>query len=288
MTTKLPKSFQPLIPTQFYHLRFFDSDANTILNHGGYTLAYRLLHAQEEHRLVVQYAYSECSLHDNFNKSMGRKLSYHRLVNEAPDFFSEFDLDANDLGVNFEQKLVQLNGEADGLPIVDLVGKEFNVIQQLVSEFIEEWSSVLYQEFDDELLLDNLVPYRSGVAIDADVLDMLDTSDLDPDDLIEDMGQMLMIVESASEKLNRPIDLSNQNAVSALLDEMRHDFAKLNEMLVGNGVSLEELTENGDNGDAEASGIAEDDDEPADDEDEEDLDEDETEDDEEGESPQKD
>lgn len=239
MSRKFAKGFQPTLPTQFTHLRFVDTEANTILNNGGYTLAYRLLHIESEQRIHVQYAYSECNLLDNFNKAEGRQRTYHRLMAQAPEFTGEFSLNAEQLGADFQSKLVQLNANINTAPVVDVMGKEFDVAEAVIRNFLNEWGGALYLGADDEHLTNHLVPYRNGLAISADALDYL-SEEVDADSLLDDMAEVLEVTETGLAKLNKPIDVTNAAAVTELLDSLRVDFQHIRDALIDNGVSLDD------------------------------------------------
>lgn len=230
------KPFTPQVPTQFKHLRFLDTDTNTILNNGGYTLAYRCFHIPAQGdapaSLLVRYAYSECNLADNFNKAAGRSRAYNRLNHGAAEYSTEFSI-TGDIA-NDQTKLISL-----GQDIVDVKGHEFDLAEAVIREFLREWGSVLYLGEDETQFLNNLVEYRNGLAIDAEVLSYIHADDLDSEALLDDMVEVLEVADAALAKLNKPLDFTNSAAVTALLDEVRKDLTTIREVLLENGVSNE-------------------------------------------------
>jgi hypothetical protein len=166
------KQKQPQVPTQFKHLRFADSETGDILNFGGFTLAYRCIQKPSDvagrPNIEVQFAYSECSINDNFDKKEGRNRTYNRLQNQAPDYFEMFDITPQ-LPEGYEHHIIDLH---DG--VVDIAHTEFDLPRAVVEQFLTTWAAVLNvgtEESGEGNLLQNLIVTEAGIlAISADVL----------------------------------------------------------------------------------------------------------------------
>lgn len=64
--------------TKFIHLRLYDSWAGRMYEKGGATVAYDLVDNPDS-GTTIQYATSMCSMKDNYNKTIGRKVADGRL-----------------------------------------------------------------------------------------------------------------------------------------------------------------------------------------------------------------
>jgi hypothetical protein len=166
------KQKQPQVPTQFKHLRFAEAETGDILNFGGFSLAYRCIQQPSDvagrPNIHVEYAYSECSINDNFNKRDGRNRTYNRLANKAPDYYELFDLTPQ-LPEGYEHHIIDLK---DG--IVDVSHSIFDVPRAVVEQFLTTFSGVLNVGTEEEgegNLLQNIFVTENGIlAIDAEVL----------------------------------------------------------------------------------------------------------------------
>ena len=123
-------------PYSILHLRLIDPGTRTVNNLGGYTLVYSCHEQGQDVR--VDYAFTECSPGDNFNRRTGRNIAWHRYVREAPDWFSSFLLpDLPDMPL--EEITVQL-----GQDVIDVLGEYYNLRKAIVKSFIEDHLVPLY------------------------------------------------------------------------------------------------------------------------------------------------
>lgn len=227
------------VPTKFKHLRFVDEDG-AIMNHGGYSLAYRCLRSTQDPSIIeVHYAYSECNLKDNFDHSFKRR-AYHRLNGRAPEFYESFDVHES----NFKPE--QLIADAKGF--LDFKFSDFDIELALIRHFLTEWASYLYlgDESGPGSLIENLITHNGKPAISSAVLDYDNGEDEDDgsdnDDLIETAEAVLdvscdqaRILSQRLANTENPIQLEE---ALALLEQAQKDFDGIARNLVEVGVSL--------------------------------------------------
>ncbi len=192
-----------VLPYQTKHLRFVSPESEPgandaeILNNGGFTLAYRVLDlalatldTQQEWDsdigLVVQVAYSECHLDDNYDKKRGRHTASARLDHMASNWSHAFLLEAPRPA---DDDIIKL---APGTAIVDLRGMESALAQAVVHSFINEQQDLLFNGGNLESFHEYLIEYKGTLALDAAVLLTDDTDmpmgglDLDQADAVEE------------------------------------------------------------------------------------------------------
>ena len=165
-------SFEPLV--QYKHLRFADLETGKIQPNGGYTLAYRCQQLPGEVpgtvRVEISYAFSECNLHDNFNKRQGRGTARNRLLNQAEDYFEAFDV-TSQLPEGYMKDVINL-----GNGLIDIHSKTFDIVRAVVDQFLNTFGAILYlgnPDYVEGSLAHNLVTIgeRETLVIDASVLD---------------------------------------------------------------------------------------------------------------------
>lgn len=168
------KEKQPLVPTQYKHLRFADGETGDILNFGGFTLAYRCTQQPSEvagrPTITAEYAYAECSINDNFDKTEGRKRTYNRLMHKAPNFYESFDITPQ-LPEGYEHHIIDLG---EGIVDVSQDDSGFDLQRAIVERFLAVFAAILNIGTEEEgagNLLENLFVTEAGkLAINSEVL----------------------------------------------------------------------------------------------------------------------
>lgn len=282
------KQKQPQVPTQYKHLRFADAETGEILNFGGFTLAYRCTQQPSEvvgrPNIQVEYAYSECSINDNFNKKDGRSRTYNRLTQQAPDFYTAFDITPQ-LPEGYEHAIIQLS---DG--IVDIAHGEFNLQRAVVEHFLAEYAEILNVgtvEEGEGNLLSNLFDTEAGtLAINSEVLSYVDPSF---ESVANEVGSACVRIADEALDMLDSIDGVPTAEQTQALHKALTDIKDLCSSMVAASGSEDEEGEEGEDGEEDADELdteADDgglnDDEESDEDDEEDDEESDDEEDEEG------
>lgn len=224
------KQKQPLVPTQFKHLRFADGETGEILNFGGFTLAYRCTQQPSEiagrPNIRVEYAYSECNISDNFNKADGRNRTYNRLQNHAPDYYEFFDLTPA-LPEGYEHHIIDL-----GNGIVDVSHKEFDLARYVAERFLSAWAAVLNVGTEDEgegNLLNNLIVTEAGIlAINSEVLSYVEPSF---ESVAHEVGTTVVGIADGALDLLDSINLDDSNATNTeIIAQVRKSLSDIKDL----------------------------------------------------------
>ncbi len=246
------KPYTNKLPAQIKHLRFVSLtvldeeepaedapvtdvvETGTILNNGGYTLAYRVydiskdpvLRAEHdaETGILVQYAYAECHANDNFNKKSGRARATARLNHMAPGWADSFILDLPN-AIDPADMISLVANTA----LIDLRNNEADLAEAVIESFLEEFQEALNVGSIANPMIDYLINYQGTLAIHSDALlpeesddedDEADISSITGTAILTDILSISELLDDLDDRLTSGAELDLASTIQEIRDRL--------------------------------------------------------------------